>query len=87
MHRHQICGVVQLPAWLNRELLTHLKLIEVRDLYLIWTVDICNQIFFLLLVMVKVKNNWFLSIYLPASMDAHVPENIDLKKLHHNPNE
>jgi len=69
------------------ELLKYPKLTEVRDLYLIRAVAICNQIFLLLLDTVKVKNYCFLSVYLPASMDAHMPENSDLEKLHHNPNE
>lgn len=69
------------------ELLKYPKLIEVRDLYLIWTLAICKQIFLLLLVIVKVKNNCFVSICLPASRDAHVPEKSDSEKLHHNSNE
>lgn len=79
--------LVQLPAWLNMEFLKDPKLIEIGDLYLMWTLAICNQIFLLLLVTVKVKNNCFVSIYLPASRDAHVPEKSDSDKLHHDSNE
>lgn len=42
---------------------------------------ICNQFFFLLLAMAQVKNKRFVSIYLHASLGAHIPDSSDPEKL------